>query len=41
VCGLENAGTSTIYAKFNIWDNDPPVEGEDFCNLGTGVIIVE
>ena len=40
-CGLANFGTSTIYAKFNTWDNDPPVAGEDYCNEGAGSIIVE
>jgi hypothetical protein len=40
-CGLNNQGMSTVYARFNTWENAPPVEGEDFCNSGTGEIIVE
>ena len=40
-CGLANYGGSTIYAKFNIWDNDPPIAGEDYCNESTGSIITE
>jgi hypothetical protein len=40
-CGLNNQGMSTVYAKFNTWDNDPPVEGEDYCVSGEGSIIVE
>jgi len=41
VCGIENTSSNAIYAKFNTWDNDPPVEGEDFCNSGTGSVITE
>ncbi len=41
VCDLSNLGTSTIYAKFNTWDNDPPLEGENYCNSGAGSIITE
>jgi len=40
-CGLINKADSTIYARFNTWDNDPPVAGEDYCNTGGGNIIVE
>jgi hypothetical protein len=40
-CGLNNAGTSIVYAKHNTWNNDPPVEGEDFCSEVTATIIVE
>jgi hypothetical protein len=40
-CGLTNYGASAIYAKNNIWDNDPPVAGVDYCNQGTGSIMVE
>ena len=40
-CGLLNKGTSTIYAKFNTWDNDPPIDGEDYCNQSTGSIVIE
>jgi hypothetical protein len=40
-CGLLNTGRQTIYAKGNIWNNDPPVEDEDFCNPGAGSIILE
>ncbi len=40
-CGLSNLGTSTIYAKFNSWHNDPPVADEDYCNEGTGSIVVD
>jgi hypothetical protein len=41
VCGLVNSGTSTIYAKYNNWDFDPPQEGHDFCNESMGEIILE
>jgi hypothetical protein len=41
VCGIINTAASTIYAKFNIWDNDPPIEGEDYRNDDSGSIIVE
>jgi len=40
-CGLRNQGKATVYAKYNTWHNDPPVEGEDYCLTGEGSIIVE
>jgi parallel beta-helix repeat protein len=40
-CGINNRTTNAIYAKSNTWDNDPPVEGEDYCNSGTGSVITE
>jgi len=40
-CGLSNPSSNTIYARFNTWDNDPPVEGEDYCNMSTGDVITE
>jgi hypothetical protein len=40
VCGLNNTTTNAIYAKFNTWENDPPVEGVDFCNSGTGGSVI-
>jgi hypothetical protein len=33
VCGINNGTANVIYAMFNTWDNDPPVEGDDYCNL--------
>ena len=39
--GIRNGSTNTIYAKFNTWGNDPPVEGEDFYNEATGTVIWE
>jgi hypothetical protein len=40
-CGLQNPTSNDIYARFNVWANDPPVAGEDYCNLEDGSIIVE
>ncbi len=40
-CGFQNPTSNDVYAKFNVWDNDPPVAGEDYCNLEDGSIIVE
>jgi hypothetical protein len=40
-CGITNGSSNAIFAKFNTWDNAPPVEGEDFCNTGTGSVIWE
>jgi hypothetical protein len=40
-CGIANGSTNTIYAKHNTWQNDPPVEGVDFCNTSTGEVIWE
>jgi hypothetical protein len=40
-CGIQNPTTNAIYAKFNTWDNDPPIEGVDFCNTGTGSVVTE
>jgi parallel beta-helix repeat protein len=40
-CGINNRTTNAIYAKFNTWENDPPVEGEDYCNNGTGSVITD
>jgi hypothetical protein len=39
--GLSNGSSHTILARFNTWQNDPPVDGEDFINLGTGSVIWE
>jgi hypothetical protein len=36
LCGLHNETTNVIYAKYNTWTNDPPLEGEDFCNVEPG-----
>jgi len=41
VCGLTNLTENTIYAKYNTWTNDPPVDGEDICNEGTGEVLWE
>jgi len=30
--GIYNATANMIYAMYNIWENSPPVEGQDFCN---------
>jgi hypothetical protein len=40
-CGLSNEGNASIYAKYNTWPHDPPLAGVDYCNTGTGSIIVE
>jgi hypothetical protein len=40
-CGVENGSSYAVYAKFNTWTNDPPIEGIDFCNTGTGSVIWE
>ena len=40
-CGLYSASTNDVYAKYNTWTNDPPVDGEDYCIAETGDIIVE
>jgi hypothetical protein len=40
-CGLVSYSTNDVYARFNTWTNDPPVEGEDYCIGETGDIIVE
>jgi hypothetical protein len=39
--GISNGSTHMIYAKFNTWNNHPPVDGEDFINLSTGSVIWE
>ena len=39
--GIDNGSIHTIYAKFNTWGNDPPVEGEDFRNGDTGTVVWE
>jgi hypothetical protein len=40
-CGLRNPTNNDIYARFNNWDNAPPLDGVDFCNTGTGHIITQ
>ena len=40
-CGIESYSTADVYARFNTWTNDPPVEGEDYCASETGDIIVD
>ena len=40
-CDLLNTTYNVIYAKYNTWDNDPPVAGEDYCNTSTGGVITE
>lgn len=40
-CGLYNDSTVSIYAIGNTWDNDPPVDGEDYCNQFGGRVIWE
>ena len=37
--GISNGSSHAVSAKFNTWQNYPPVEGEDFLNLGTGSIV--
>jgi hypothetical protein len=36
---VRNLTANTIYAKFNIWNNYPPIEGIDYTNEGGGEII--
>jgi parallel beta-helix repeat protein len=38
-CGLMNLTPNTIYARSNTWNHYPPVEGEEFRNLGGGQVI--
>jgi len=40
-CGLWFALDHDIYAKYNTWDNSPPIEGEDYCERGDGDLIYE
>jgi hypothetical protein len=40
-CGLSIQLDHTVYAKFNIWNNDPPLAGIDYCVDGTGGVIVD
>jgi hypothetical protein len=40
-CGIESNSTADVYARFNTWTNDPPVEGVDYCIQEAGDIIVE
>ncbi|MFZ1946380.1 MAG: DUF1565 domain-containing protein [bacterium] len=37
-CGLYNDTPNEVFAKYNTWENDPPVEGTDFCNVGGGSV---
>jgi hypothetical protein len=39
--GIDNQSTNTIFAKFNTWENDPPVDGVDFRNVDTGTVVWE
>jgi len=39
--GLVNSTTNVIYAKYNTWDHNPPLENADYRNEGTGNIMVE
>ena len=38
---MSNLGTSIIYAKFDVWDNNPQVAGEDSHSDGDGSIVVD
>jgi hypothetical protein len=43
-CGLSNETANAIYAMYNTWNNTPPVEGQDFCNLDSdngGAVITQ
>ncbi len=40
-CGLWFDLPHPIYAKYNTWDNDPPVAGVDYCKIGDGGLILE
>jgi hypothetical protein len=40
-CGISNGSSNSIQARYNTWENDPPMEGVDFCNTGTGEVIWE
>jgi hypothetical protein len=39
--GLMNETYNVIFAKYNIWNNDPPVAGEDYHNTSSGGVVVE
>lgn len=38
-CGLQNESTRSVHAIGNTWGNDPPVEGEDYCNPHGGRVV--
>ncbi len=40
-CGLRNDSTVPIYAIGNTWGNDPPLDGEDYCNQYGGAVVWE
>jgi hypothetical protein len=40
-CGLYNETRSNVYAKYNTWAHQPPSAGTDYCNTGTGSIIIQ
>lgn len=40
-CGLWFDLPHPIYARYNTWGNDPPVPGEDYCQMGDGDLILE
>jgi hypothetical protein len=40
-CGLSIELDHPIFAKFNMWTNDPPEAGIDYCVVGSGGVIVE
>jgi hypothetical protein len=40
-CGLWFDLPHAIYAKYNTWGNDPPVQGEDYCRIGDGGLILD
>ena len=37
--GIANETANAIHARYNTWSQYPPVEGEDFLNLGGGEVI--
>jgi hypothetical protein len=40
-CGLYNDSNNVIFAKYNTWNNNPPVAGTDYCVDGSGGVIYE
>ena len=41
ITGIRNSTRHTIYARFNTWTTDPPVEGADYVNSSGGTVVTE
>jgi len=40
-CGLWFDLPHSIFARYNTWGNDPPVPGQDYCQIGDGDLILD